>query len=343
MRINVSDELAASVAELHGGGRSVRSLAAEFNVPRSTISSILGRQPTLVQSATDEIEPIKVETTIPMITNEAASEFLNTIGATPVPPDAAADPAAETKRLADMTKLTDKIMGKPVFTPPRKRPLNMPKEVAEFDIDVETALNELGISLPAKAASKPRAAKRQPKQTADLSAILTEIPSPSKADLITQITLNVEAFEPLLTSIVQPDRETFLKSLYKKNEADLSVVLGVMAKTRTLANATNQLRHTFYLAAQGAEVFTSRLLSMKTEGFAQSLRAQDEEVRMIMKEIAMDKLDSLQKLHRPELRLAMLFSTTLLATDSANRIKDASRKQMEVKVSPSTLEKHNDL
>lgn len=337
--------MAASVAELHGGGRSVRSLAAEFNVPRSTISSILGRQPPLVQSATEEIEPIKVENTIPMITNEAASEFLNTIGATPVPPDAAINPAAETKRLADMTNLTDKLMGKPMFTPPRRRPYNMPKEVAEFDSDVETALNELGISLaqPAKAARKPRATKRQPKQTADLSAILTEIPSPSKADLITQITLNVEAFEPLLTSIVQPDRETFLKSLYKKNEADLSVVLGVMAKTRTLANATNQLRHTFYLAAQGAEVFTSRLLSMKTEGFAQSLRAQDEEVRMIMKEIAMEKLDSLQKLHRPELRLAMLFSTTLLATDSANRIKDASRKQMEVKVSPITLEKHNDL
>jgi hypothetical protein len=64
---------------------------------------------------------------------------------------------------------------------------------------------------------------------------------------------------------------------------------------------------------------------------------------MILKEIVMDKLDSLQKLQRPELRLAMLFSTTLLATDSANRIKEASRKQLEATVSADTQQKHSDL
>ena len=148
---------------------------------------------------------------------------------------------------------------------------------------------------------------------------------------------------PLLGSIVQPDRATYLKGLFSKSEKDLAEVLEVIHKTRTLANVTNQLRHTLYMAAQGTEALTTRLLKMKTDGFAQSLRTQDEEIRMILKEMVMVKLDSLQKLQRPELRLAMLFSTTLLATDSANRMKEASRHKLEAKISPATQEKHSDL
>ena len=44
---------------------------------------------------------------------------------------------------------------------------------------------------------------------------------------------------------------------------------------------------------------------------------------MILWEIALEQVDAFNKLQRPELRLAMLFSTTLLATeptDASNRL-----------------------
>jgi hypothetical protein len=344
MRVKVSDEMATKVAELHGGGKSIRALAAEFGVPRSTIGSILNRQqPALVQTATEE-SPVEVGTTVPsMIAQQDASDFLNTINAT-VPAATDADPKNEVKRQQQLTQLTESLLGKPTVPTPINRKMRMPSKPAneeEFDKLLEGLLDGKAPKKPKEKRSEAPPPPQQ--QLPDASALLAPVPAPSKADLITQITLNVEAFEPLLKTIVQPDRATFLKSLYSKSEKDLVVILGVINKTRTLANASNQLRHTLYMTAQGAEAVTSRFMNMKTEGFAQALRTQDEEIRMILREIVMDKLDSLQKLQRPELRLAMLFSTTLLATDSANRIKDASRKQLEATVSADTQQKHSDL
>ena len=318
MRSKLSDDVAAKVLDLHGSGKSIRALAAEFDVPRSTIASVLKRA--AAPEATETITPLEVETTIPtMIAQDDATQFLSAITTTPIPIES----ANEAKKQDELTKLAESMIQKPSVM---NRKVRMPKE-AQFDDAINKLFGE---------EKKPAKAPKQP-------AFLADIPAPSKADLITQITMNVEAFEPLLGNIIQPDREKFLKSLYSKSETDLSLLLGVMVKTRTLANATNQMRHTFYLTAQGAEVLTSRFLSMRTDGFSQALRSQDEEVRMIMKEIAMEKLDSLQKLQRPELRLAMLFTTTLLATDSANRMKDVAQKQKETKVPAATLEKHSDL
>ena len=102
----------------------------------------------------------------------------------------------------------------------------------------------------------------------------------------------------------------------------VDLVTGLI-KTRTIANVTNQLRHTVSLAAQGCEALISTVLGMRTQGFAAAITTQDEEVRMILWEIALEQVDAFNKLQRPELRLAMLFSTTLLATeptDASNRL-----------------------
>ena len=344
--VKVSDDVAAKVTTLHGGGRSIRSLAAEFGVPRSTIGSIVNRQqPSLVQTATEE-SPTEVDTTIPaMIAPQDASDFLNTINATPIPAATVADSKNELKRQQELTQLSESLLGRSTVPTPINRKMRMPSKPANEE-DFDKLIEGLGlIDKKEKAPKKPKEKREapEPQPLADATALLAPVPAPSKADLITQITLNVEAFEPLLKTIVQPDRTTYLKSLYSKSEKDLSVIVSVINKTRTLANASNQLRHTLYMTAQGAEAVTSRFLNMKTEGFAQALRTQDEEIRMILREIVMDKLDSLQKLQRPELRLAMLFSTTLLATDSANRMKEASRKQLEATVSADTQQKHSDL
>ena len=211
---------------------------------------------------------------------------------------------------------------KPIVSAPRQRKIRFPKMLEALPEEQKAV---------------------QSKAVAVVDPTSPALAAPSKADLIAQITLNVEAFEPLLGSIVQPNRESFLKSLYSKSEKDLSMLLAVINKTRTLANVTNQLRHTLYMAAQGTEALTSRMLSMKTDGFAQALRTQDEEIRMILREMVMERIDSFQKFQRPEMRLALLFSTTLLATDSANRMKEASRTKLEVKINTTTQAKHSDL
>jgi hypothetical protein len=144
MRVKVSDEMAAKVAELHGGGKSIRAIAAEFGVPRSTIGSILNRQqPALVQTATEE-SATEVETTIPsMIAQQDASDFLNTISGT-VPAATDADPKNEVKRQQQITQFAESLVGKPTVPTPINRKMRMPSKPAneeEFDKLLEGLLD----------------------------------------------------------------------------------------------------------------------------------------------------------------------------------------------------------
>ena len=85
---------------------------------------------------------------------------------------------------------------------------------------------------------------------------------------------------------MKPNPEVFLDRLYSKSQSELSTLLAVLIKTRTIATVTNQLRHTVNLAAQGCEALTSSVLGMRTQGFVVAITTQDEEVRMILREIA---------------------------------------------------------
>jgi lambda repressor-like predicted transcriptional regulator len=192
MRVKVSDEMAAKVAELHGGGKSIRALAAEFGVPRSTIGSILNRQqPALVQTATEE-SPVEVGTTVPsMIAQQDASDFLNTISAT-VPAATDADPKNEVKRQQQLTQLTESLLGKPTVPTPINRKMRMPSKPAneeEFDKLLEGLLDGKAPKKPKEKRSEAPPLPQQ--QLPDASELLAPVPAPSKADLITQITLNV--------------------------------------------------------------------------------------------------------------------------------------------------------
>ena len=73
------------------------------------------------------------------------------------------------------------------------------------------------------------------------------------------------------------------------------------------------------MGASGLEVATSQFLGMKTQGYTRVLMAQDAEVKMILQEIAMLHKDRLGNSTRPELRLALLTVSTLMAIDAKNR------------------------
>jgi uncharacterized protein YdbL (DUF1318 family) len=187
----------------------------------------------------------------------------------------------------------------------------------------EAFLDKLVKSVKPKVSRPPSASRSAPKEPDDPAA---------KSELIGKITLNANAFESLLKEHLVPTKEAFLAGLGKKSAEELSVVLKTMEYARSVGNLTNQLRHLTFMAASAVEL-GSKSVGLKTEGYANALRAQDDEIRMILQEIAMERASSFQKYQRPELRLAMLFSTTLLATDSQNRLKEATAKKVDPDVS----------
>jgi hypothetical protein len=63
-------------------------------------------------------------------------------------------------------------------------------------------------------------------------------------------------------------------------------------------------------------------MGMSTQGFTNQLRAQDEEVAMIMKELAIEQWERLKVMDSPQVRLGMLFCMTLIQVDTRNKLEE---------------------
>ena len=318
----VSPDNIAAIVKLSSEGLSNRAISDQTGISKSTVWGVLKRnkpEPSIASTleatppdAAEHYDDDKSQASVEsiMIDPGLAFDFVDSIGAA-VPQGIAEAPSKDSAK--DAKTLSQRINLAESFLKLGDDEMPKPKSKSQ-------KLNKLITSvLP-------------PDFTPAVES------GPSKADLIASITLNVEAFEPLLRSIVKPSPEVFLDRLYSKSQSELSTLLAVLIKTRTIANVTNQLRHTVNLTAQGCEALTSSVLGMRTQGFATAISTQDEEVRMILREIALEQVDAFNKLQRPELRLAMLFSTTLLATDASNRLKDR-----EKALPPAVAQKHADL
>ena len=168
---------------------------------------------------------------------------------------------------------------------------------------------------------------------------VTEIESkPEKPTLITQIQLNLENFAPLLKNITNDDPETFKQSLYMKSDSELMTLLKVIERTRLVGNMTNQMKHMFWMSTSAVEMAT-QMIGLKSQGLTEALRLQDEEIKMVLKELAMERADAFAGAQRPEMRLAFLVSTTLLSVDAMNR----ARELRKPKTGPDKNEKFSDL
>lgn len=140
-----------------------------------------------------------------------------------------------------------------------------------------------------------------------------------KAKVIAQIVLNANSFHSLLKDHLLPSKEAFLQGLPKRGLEDLTITLKTIERTRTVSNLANQLRHVIVMACGGVELLSSKV-GLKSQGFTDAVKAQDDEVRMILKEIAMERADSFKKIQTPEMRLAMVLATTLIGVDAKNRL-----------------------
>jgi hypothetical protein len=101
------------------------------------------------------------------------------------------------------------------------------------------------------------------------------------------------------------------------------------------------------MASKGVEIGGAMFLKLKTDGFTDGLVRQQQELDMIFREIAIEYAPMFKMTNKPELRLAMVFTMTLIQTDSLNRLKDSISKQQFSKSEPeensSPEQKYNDL
>lgn len=143
-----------------------------------------------------------------------------------------------------------------------------------------------------------------------------------------RIILNVENFAPIFTFI--KDRDQFIKSLHSKSSEELQGILTTLETTRTTINLSNQMKQSFFMVARGTEVFGSSLLGLKTRGFTENLMIQKQELDMIFREIAIEYAPMFKITTKPELRLLMCFSMSLMQTDSINRLKETMTAQQSL-------------
>ena len=240
-------------------------------------------------------------------------------------------PPAEPQARAELNSLLDKVSPFPTAT-------------------TDTILNKiLGTEVDN---IQPKKRGRKPKQSSSsnsdfaLDALAREttllpVPEPTpidvdeeKAKVLSKINLNVMNFEPILRDVLRPSKEEFLKVLPKKGLGELRTILKMLEHTRSVNNTANQLKGMVLMGASGIEMVTSQF-GLKTAGYAAMVKSQEEEIQCILREIAMERVDDLKKFQRPEVRLALLMTTTLMAVDSRGRLNELRQYSEAV---PTTME-----
>lgn len=139
----------------------------------------------------------------------------------------------------------------------------------------------------------------------------------SREDVVAGIATFVDVFHPLVSDTTG-DKKEFAKSLGKKSLQELKALDSTLREKVKIGNLTNQLRHLFYTLTSGVEV-AGGYAGLKTSGYARVIMSQDAEVRLILQELAYTHKDKLGGTMRPEMRLAMLAFSTLMAVDARNR------------------------
>jgi hypothetical protein len=144
-------------------------------------------------------------------------------------------------------------------------------------------------------------------------------PEARRADVIQKIIFNLQHFGPQLEVITGPNREQYIQTLTSMSVPQLRETLTTLERTRSVGNIANGFKHVFFMLGQATETAT-QFIGMTTQGFTSQLKAQEEEVSMIMKEIAIEQWERLKVMDSPQVRLSMLFCMTLIQVDTRNKL-----------------------
>jgi hypothetical protein len=165
-----------------------------------------------------------------------------------------------------------------------------------------------------------------------------------RSKYLSRIYLNVINFHHLLPFI--GNKEKFLQGLHKKTTKELISVSGLIETQRSLGNVATQMKNAFFIVSKGVEMGCSRI-GMKVDGFAEDLRQKEQELNSIFQEIAVEQADNLKSYTTPQMRLAMIFTSSLMLTDSRNRMMSHRRpvqsRDPQAQVAPDLEAKFGDL
>ena len=172
--------------------------------------------------------------------------------------------------------------------------------------------------------------------------VIHVIPRIDRNDVIQRIIFNVQNFGPLLATIVGPQPDAFIAVVQKMGDDELVSTLTTLERTRSVGNIAAGFKQTFYMVAQATEI-TTTFLGVKAHGFTERLRAEEQQVAMIMKELAIENWERVKAMDSPTARLGILFCMTLAQTDASNRLTEALKPSLSSRVSPGTEAAHADL
>ena len=298
MPARVPPEQVARIKALAAEGKSSRVIALETGVGKSSVA----RYMTLEVADAPTISVVDVE--MPMINDNAARSFLSDIGVS-----------------GPGKALRNEVV--PVSSPLKNNPkaLQLAQTLLRQAPQQTQQLPMVDLPRPLPPPPPPLPLVNEHKPAPPLDA----------AQMIARIQMNVENFAPLLTHILKPDADEFMKVLYYKSEDELRILLKVIERARLVGNMANQFKHMFWMTT-GALEAGAPIIGVKASGLSQALRVQDQEIQLILKEMALERADSFEHAQRPEVRLAFLVSTTLLSVDSLNRMRAAATVQRAHKV-----------
>ena len=170
------------------------------------------------------------------------------------------------------------------------------------------------------------------------------IPAPQvdRTDLTQRIIFNVEHFGPHLRTITGENKEAFIQSLGARDGQELRGLLTTIERTRSVGNLATGFKQMFYVVGQAVETGT-RVIGMKTGGFTEQLKEQDEEITMCLKEIAINEWERLKAFDSPQIRLGSLFCMTLMQTDARNRMGEQLRRVVQAPVNAAVAQANEDL
>jgi predicted DNA-binding protein YlxM (UPF0122 family) len=305
------------VLELNKQNKSLRDIATELGIGKSTVASIIKKssvklnEPEVKLNEPDDDIPKLIITEESKMDKSAASDFLNGLGS---PANSShPEPAMDFKKQAFLENFLSGLDDEPVKKkgrPPAKSKMVMPifNEPAAPVVKAEPAVRQL-----------------------------------EKGELIAKITLNVQTFPDVLADFIKPNKDSFLDAIQKKSQTELSAILSTMEYSRSVANTTNVMKQMTLTGAAMLELGTKRFLKMRTDGFADMIR-NTPEFEHILKEISMENQGGIiAKYQSPTVRLTTLIITSLLAVDAKNR-SGAANVVSSASMAPANLnEKYGDL
>lgn len=288
--MKVSAETRRAIFKAKADKVSIKDICEKFSLSKATVHRVLKAEPGL------EIREIEVKTTIPVLNDfeSKSMEFAKILQAeAPVEPVNAKEKKVSKKEMDD---LINEVIG------------------TSDDVD------------DAKVEQRPRSVSFSQPSARHLAQMMEE---PEDVDLHNQleqkIILNIQNFAPIFHFI--RDKDAFIKSLHDKKNSELRGILTTLETTRTTVNLSNQMKQMFFMASKGIEVGGAMFLKLRTDGFTDNLVRQQQELDMIFREIAIEYAPMFKMTNKPELRLAMVFTMTLIQTDSMNRLKETFSQQ----------------